>query len=311
MKPVEEAFASDTFRRVILPGIVLAIGIHPLIANWFHILDRLYGIGATPMLVAEVIFFGLVVSSAINWIYYVYEGFRLAPLTALAHHINRRRVKKLVGLRRELQALKDRTPSQQNKLYQAYEGLRDFPVRKRADGTIEYFAERPTMLGNIIAVYELYAQTRYGFDGVAYWSHLLSFASPEARKDFSDKYAFAESLVLTSFAGAFVALLYVLGLIGFAIGKLFPSLAVVTVQVGPGAALALLAFGIVVWIVFYRAALPAHREAGRTLQSVIDTGMPEFVAWLSKVRAPLDEATVEKLKKLGHYLAEPNSNNSI
>jgi hypothetical protein len=216
-----------------------------------------------------------------------------------------------MDLRRQLQAMKDRTPRQQNKLYQAYEALRDFPVRKRADGKIEYFAERPTMLGNIIAVYELYAQTRYGFDGVAYWSHLLSFASPEARKDFSDQYAFAESLVLTSFAGAFVALLYLLGLLGFAIGKLFPALAVVTVQIGPAMALALLAFGIVVWIAFYRAALPAHREAGRTLQSVIDTGMPEFVAWLSKVRAPLDDATVEKLKKLGHYLAEPNSANAI
>jgi hypothetical protein len=311
MKPVEDAFASDTFRRVILPGIVLAIGIHPLIANWVHILDRLYGIGATPMLVAEVIFFGLVVSSAINWIYYVYEGFRLAPLTALAHHINRRRVKKLMEVRRELQALKDRTPSQQNKFYQAYEGLRDFPVRKRPDGKIEYFAERPTVLGNIIAVYELYAQTRYGFDGVDYWSHLLSFASPEARKEFSDQYAFAESLVLTSFSGALVTILYVFLLIGFAIGKFFPGLAVVTVQAGPAAAVALLAFGIVVWIVFYEAALPAHREAGRTLKSVIDTSVPEFLVWLSKVRAPLDEATVEKLEKLRRYLAEPNSHNAV
>lgn len=311
MKPVEDAFASDTFRRVILPGIVLTIGIHPLIANWAHVLDKLYGIGAAPMLVGEVIFFGLVVSSAINWIYYVYEGFRLAPLTALAHFINRKRVKHLMELREQLQKMTDRTPRQQNKLYQAYEGLRDFPVRKLPNGKIEYFAERPTRLGNIIAVYELYAASRYGFDGVAYWSHLLSFSSPEARKDFGDQYAFAESLVLTSFSGALIAILYVLLAIGFAIGKFFPNLAVVTVQTGPAASLALLAFGVLVWIVFYRAALPAHREAGRTLQSVIDTGVPDFLVWLSKVRAPLDEATVEKLKKLGHYLAEPHSHNAI
>ena len=69
MEPVEEAFASDIFRRVILPGIVPAIGIHPLISIWASFLDSLCGIGATPMLVGEVVFFGLVVSSAIQWIY--------------------------------------------------------------------------------------------------------------------------------------------------------------------------------------------------------------------------------------------------
>lgn len=310
MKPIEDAFASDTFRRVILPGIVLAIGIHPLIAAWARNLDVLYGIGATPILVAEVVFFGLVVSSAIQWIYYVYEGFRLEFLTAYAGSRNRKRVEDLMALRKKLAAIKDRTASQQNKYYQAYEELRDFPVRKRDDGKIEYFAERPTRLGNIVAVYELYAKTRYGFDGVAYWSHLLSFASPESRKDFGDQYAFAESLVLTSFAGALVALLHLLVLIGFGIGKLFPQAVVASLPIAPRVSLVLLAFGVFVWIVFYEAALPAHREAGRVLQSVIDTGMPGFLAWLSKVRAPLDEDTIKQLEKLRRYLAEPSSRNA-
>ena len=311
MKPVEDAFASDTFRRVILPGIVLAVGIHPLIARCAHTLDILYGIGATPMLVAEVVFFGLVVSSAINWIYYVYEGFRLEFLTAIAGRLNERRVKNLMKVRKDLQALPSRTSSQQNNLYQAYEGLKDYPVRKRPDGTIEYFAERPTRLGNIIATYELYAKTRYGFDGVAYWAHLLSFASPEARKEFGDQYAFAESLILTSFAGGLVALLHLAILAGFAVGKVLPKLAIVTMHVGPEVSLALLAFGVFVWIVFYEAALPAHREAGTTLRSVIDTAVPGFLAWLSKVKAPLDDDTNKKLEKLRRYLAEPSSTNAI
>ena len=138
MEPVEEAFASDIFRRVILPGIVPAIGMHPLISIWASFLDSLCGIGATPMLVGEVVFFGLVVSSAIQWIYYVYEGFLLEP--RIAGHRNSKRVKKLMELRKTLDAAKNRTTPQQNQFYQVWEELRDFPV-KRKNGGVEYFAE--------------------------------------------------------------------------------------------------------------------------------------------------------------------------
>ena len=77
MKPVEDVFSSDVFRRVVLPGIVLSAGFHPCISSWNPTLSRLYGIGPTTVVVAEIIIFGLGVSSAIQWIYYVYEGFRL------------------------------------------------------------------------------------------------------------------------------------------------------------------------------------------------------------------------------------------
>src|SRR5262245_19370180 len=84
MKPVEDAFASDIFRQVVLPGVVLSVGLHPLISIWMPAVESLYGVGSMALIAAEIIVLGLAVSSGIQWIYYVYEGFRLEWLTSFA-----------------------------------------------------------------------------------------------------------------------------------------------------------------------------------------------------------------------------------
>src|SRR5258708_19041238 len=122
MKPGEEAFASETFRRVVLPGIVLAIGIHPLITTWAPLIDAVYGIGSTVLLVAEIVLFGLMVSGATQWIYYFYEGFRLKPLTALAGSANRRRLRNLIKLSAQLEVKPSRSEREENQLSEVYEG---------------------------------------------------------------------------------------------------------------------------------------------------------------------------------------------
>jgi hypothetical protein len=103
VKPFENVFSSATFRRVILPGIILAAGIHPLIMKFILVVESLYGISALGMLVSEVVLFGLAVSIATQRIFYVYEGFRLPWLTKFALHANERRVEKLIALQ-ELRA---------------------------------------------------------------------------------------------------------------------------------------------------------------------------------------------------------------
>jgi hypothetical protein len=304
MKPVEDAFASESFRRVILPGIVLAAGLHPLVSNVAPFIGSLYGLAAPILLVAEVIFFGLVVSSATQWIYYVYEGFRLQPLTILASRANQRRVRRLNELMDRLQAAESLSASQEDGRVKTYEALLDFPVRKRYDGTVEHFAERPTHLGNIIATYELYPKIGYGVDGVFYWFHLLNFASETLRRDFADQSAFAESLVLTSFSGALVAFLHALVLIGFAVGLWSHRLAFVVLHTTPRASFSLMAFGVAVWALFYAAAIPAYREVGTLFRSAVDVAMPSFVEWLQKVNAPLSEATVQSAQKIRDHLRD-------
>src|SRR5262245_28871543 len=107
MKPLEDVFASDIFRRVVLPGIVLSAGIHPLISPWIPSLTNLYGIGPTALIVVEIIALGLGLSSAIQWIYYVYEGFRVEWVTSIARQINRTRVERGRQRRQNIQAGRD------------------------------------------------------------------------------------------------------------------------------------------------------------------------------------------------------------
>jgi len=311
MKPIEEAFASDSFRRVILPGIVLAIGIHPLISTWEVVIESIYGIGPTVLLVAEVVLCGLLISSATQWIYYVYEGFRLSSLTALARQANERKLRFLTARFAALDAKATRSNDEENEFSTAYEGLLDFPVRALPNGAVERYCERPTRLGNIIAVYELYAQTRYGFDGVFYWYHLLSFGPEQSRKDWAEQMSFGESLVLTSFAGVLVCVLHLLVLAGFGIGALSKHLVFLSLRTGPIASFLLFLVGVAIWWLFYLAALPAHRDAGKILQSAIDIAIPSFSEWVNKVRAPLEKPVADRVQQLNRYIAEPETGNKL
>ena len=112
---------------------------------------------------------------------------------------------------------------------------------------------------------------------------------------------------MTSFSGALVALLHAVVLIGFVMGKWSPRTVLVALQIGPKASTSLLVFGIAVWLLFYMAALPAHRDAGSAFLGIVDTVMPTFVKWLSQVQAPLGGVATTQLEKLTKYLKEPES----
>jgi hypothetical protein len=304
MKIVEDAFSSDIFRQVLLPGIVLSIGIHPVISEILTpLVHKVYGVGPTTLILGEIIVFGLVISSTIQFIYYVYEGFQLQWLTMPAGALNRWRLRRQKQRVRDIQGDRDfdhLSASEQSKVTKIYDYLYNFPLVKQPDGSFDYWAERPTRLGNIIALYELYADSRYGVDGVDFWHHFLTLAPEASRKSFDEKYAFAESTVLTSFAGAMVAAIQVLVLIGLEIGKLFPSLVVVHLTTGFKTSLWLLLFGVAVWLLFYAASLPAHREAGAALRAIIDSVFPAFVEWAESMS--FSETTISNIQKLQNYL---------
>src|SRR5262249_52089143 len=273
MKPVEDVFSSDVFRRIVLPGIVLSAGLHPFISPWVPTVTRLYGIGATSIIVAEIVVFGLGLSSALQSIYYVYEGFRFEWVTSLAGRINRTRLEQYQEQLNEIQGGRDfdaLNRSEQSELMRKYEFLLDFPLALEKDGSARHFAERPTRLGNIIATYELYAESRYGIDGTYFWYHFLSLAPDAHRKSFEDSYSFAESLLLASFAGAVVAVIHMIALVGFAAGARNPSLVFFHVSSGPSQSGWLAFFGLIVWLGFYQASLPAHRDAGAVFRAIVD-----------------------------------------
>ena len=305
MKPVEDVFSSDVFRRVVLPGIVLSAGFHPFISGWIPTFTRLYGIGPTAVILAEIIIFGLGISSATQWIYYVYEGFRLEWATSLAARINRKRVERYQKQSRQIQAEREfdaLNPSEQSRVTRIYEYLLDFPLAVGNNGSVQHFAERPTRLGNIIATYEMYAQSRYGIDGTYFWYHFLNLATDASRKAFEDAYSFAESLVLASFAGAIVAVLHSIALLGFAVGALDQSLAFFHISSRPSISGSLALFGALVWLGFYQASLPAHRDAGAIFRAIVDAVVPKFIDWAAALHVPPADHTIKKVEVLNEYL---------
>jgi hypothetical protein len=135
---------------------------------------------------------------------------------------------------------------------------------------------------------------------VFYWRHLLNLASDSSRKDFEDQYAFCENLVLTSFSGAVVAVLHVAVLIGFALGRYVEP--VVLLPFGPTPSVWLVLLGCVVGYLFYRAALPAHRDASASFRAIVDAVVDKFVQWTRSAEVPLPKADRERIDKLTEYL---------
>lgn len=298
MKPIEEAFASRGFRRVILPGIVLTVGLHPLLRKLIATAMSEYGITeAAVVLVVEIVFWGLVVSSATDRIYYIYEGFTLSWLTGRNKSRLERKLKSLVErfetLRKASQQRK-LTPAESDQFALTYEELGQFPLERDDAGVPRWYVDRSTQLGNVIATYELYARTRYGVDGVFFWYHLLNLAPTSARSEFDEQYGFAESLVLTSFSGVVLLGIHLLLLLGWSVSSLCTPCAIATAPTPLLTSLVLAAFGLMVFVVFYELAVPAHREAAKMIRAIVDAAMPQFVTWAKTATLPLpsDDATL-------------------
>jgi hypothetical protein len=112
-------------------------------------------------------------------------------------------------------------------------------------------------------------------------------APSDAQKEFNEKYAFAESLLLTSFAGLIVAVVHAIVLAGFTIGALKPDWVLIRFAINFATSLIIAIVGALVWWGFYKASLLAHKDAGAIFRSLVDLAMPAFVAWSTKMKAPV------------------------
>lgn len=307
MKPIEEAFNSNAFRRVVLPGIVMTIGVHPVLAGVFDRWIKLYGFSESLVVLgAEIIFWGLLLSSTTNWVYYVYEGFQLLWLTAMPRRWNERRLaalnKAYNGFVAE-RAKRTLSPREEEEASLVYEKLLDYPLQWLSDevSAPKRYVDRSTLLGNIITCYELYPKTRYRIDGVYYWHHLLALAPDNVRAEFNEKYAFAESLVLTSFAGGTAAAFNGVVMLGLAIGTL-SGVVVAEVPVGGSQAAALTTFGLSIFVIFYLLAISAHREVAAIFRSVVDLSIGKLERWSKNVAAPLSPEAEKRIDTVKRYL---------
>ena len=175
-------------RRVILPGIVLAAGVHPLVSTLAPTINSLYGVGASVSLIAEVIFFGLIASSATQWIYYVYEGFRLQSLTTLARNTNERRVRQLDELMNEPPAEEASSSTARVSQHSLRGTCRIFLFANAAMKPRNTLPERfRRALATSSPPTSFTRKRGTASTSIFYWFNLLNFASDTSRKEFADQ----------------------------------------------------------------------------------------------------------------------------
>jgi hypothetical protein len=297
--------SSDLLRRVILPGAVAVVYLHPYLNDFAASASRFYGVTALVVLTAEAVLFGLLVSSAKLTIFYIYEGFRLSRLTAPAKWVNTRRKdrtrKKVAALYKKYGKYEDFPESEKNRASKLYGFLSNFPVKRNLEGKATFAVENSTLLGNIIAGYESYPKTRYGIDSLFFWFHILIFAPEAARKEYEDKVAFAESLVLTSATGAIVAFCALCALFGRAVGAWTGKYLIHVRQPATTDWLGLVG-GLLVCFVFYNLALPAHRRVASSFRAVTDLAMPKLLRWIKTFEAPVPPEITTKADSMVSYL---------
>jgi hypothetical protein len=306
MKEASEFLQGGDLRRIFLPGAVVVLYIHPYLRSWLLPLStRYFDLEAGLVLLAEALLFGLLISSAMLPIFYLYEGHQSAWLTWPASRFNRWKKQRIRSKLKSLYAGRkydDFTDFEKTRANRLYARLRDFPV-ERKNGRPEFVVDRPTRLGNIIASYEHYPRTRYGIDGLTFWSHLLVLAPEPAREGYEEAVAFADSMVLTSASGAMVAVAALCALCSRAVGVLSPSAAaLLRVSTPPIVDWLGLAGGLAVWLSFYQLALPAHRKVRRAFQALTDLAVPTFVAWVMSVDIPLRTDVAAKADEVSAYL---------
>jgi hypothetical protein len=300
-----QGFDAGQIRRLFLGGLVAAAGLHPYIANVEAGLMRLYGLQGGVLLLIEVICFGLLLTSALRPIFFVYEGFRLRWLTWPARKWNEWRVSQAwtklhrlfgTGTREQLSS------RAQRKVDKIWSFLVDFPLSRDPGSD----ALEATRLGNIIASYELYPESRYGVEAVAFWFHLVFLAPEAGRKDFEQKEAYAESILLASAAGAGVTFVAAVVKIGLWLGAMWPALALLRSPVEGQVIFWTFSFGIASFITFYWLSWQAHRDLGDSFRALVDLTMPKFNEWTAQATIPPPASLEQRAKMIAEYLTSLN-----
>lgn len=292
-------FSGAQLRRLLMPGLIAAIGLHayqPLaIVTDF---TKSLSVDQNVLFLIEVTLFGFLLSSASKLIFYVYEGFRLPWLTWPSKFYITRKLERLQDRLGELY----KEGKQGNKEAEGIESyLSDFPYSSHGTD-FSFEAERPTRLGNIIASYELYPENVYGVDAVFFWNHLTFLAPKEVRDDVDDKSTLAESVLLSSGAGATVAIVAALVFLYNAIKTSYLKGTLSLPPEGKTLALHTFLFGAACAIVLYRLSFPAFRAYRDSFRAMVDLAMPEFKVWLGKAPVTTPTGLREEAEKVALYL---------
>ncbi len=295
-----EGFSASQLRRAFLPGLIAAIGLHAYLpATVATSLGRPFELNANVIFLIEVVLYGFLITSSATPIFYLYEGFSAAWLTRPARVWHEWKVARCQAT---LKHLYDHNAQESERARQIRSYLTDFPV-KADDGGYTYEVERPTRIGNLIATFELYPERVYGVDGVYFWYHLTFLAPKESRDDVDEKTSSAESILLSSGAGAGVALIALSEIAGRALGRAFPVLALFPSLVSLRVAWESFALGAGAFMIFYRLSWSAYRALRDSFRTMVDLAMPTFQEWIEQAPTALPVDLAKKAETVTEYMS--------
>jgi len=307
MNDLANAFGSAVFFRMLLPGLILTIGIHPFIASWRGLpsLRGVYPGGQSGVFFAEVVGFGLVAYAATTPVYQCAQGLILSWMTRPARWLNER---KFDAVYSEFEGLYDGKEYRQvpaaaaDRMQRLYVYLSDYPIEHDEDGIPRFAVRHATTVGNISATYERYPDSRYGVNGEAYWEHLLLFMSDEAVKELDSNQAVAMGTLLACTAGWLTLVIATVSAVAMLFGDAFPSLTVGALPVDNVTLAALAVYGGLSACLFNYLACVAHRQYGRLYRACVDVHIKEFAAWLAAHDAPLSPSCTARAEEMRGYL---------
>jgi hypothetical protein len=271
--------------RLLIPGFLLTAGLHPVLATIRDLAG--WTISTEYTVVLGTIVLGWSVVSLDQRIYMLYEGRRWPKWLSkpLLDHEQRRLNRVLTRENNEYELAQKQTKPHANLHYQSYleawTELRKFPV----DGDGNRVALYPTRLGNLIAAYESYPDTRYGIDAIFYWYRLWLLLDKDLREDLDSRQAMADSAlyasaVLSLSAVAWLVCAVVLQAASWLpryleLGRFEHGLTVFRTSLGhhlPGAVPALVISALLVTLarLAYKMSLFPQAQYGETFKSVFD-----------------------------------------
>jgi len=275
---------SPLLMRTLLPGVAATAVIYPClridVVFSSEKIENLYrpAIGISLL----ILLLGLLLSFVSNDIYRIYEGRIFWPqkiFDALLH-LQQARVKML---RNAAAKAEDEKPLKYREFWYL---LRRYPTDENGDPC----ASHPTLLGNIIAAYEGYPLSRYGMDGVFYWTRIWLQMEREKKDEIESVWCVADGLVTLSAVGYGGALFWLTIGIARALGLAI----VLNVPYHPF----LITTGLLtLGYLFYRLSLPCTRANGEVFKAVFDLYRNQLM-----VMAEIGPVETERWRGVWSYL---------
>ena len=307
MDKLSDAFASALFFRIVLPGLVFAIGVHPFLRALLYTqsVSSVYPADGTALFIVEVVCFGLIAYAATSSVYYIATGATFPWLTKLSKLTNETRFNGALARYKALYAnnqYKDMSEVQKEKVKKLSRYLRDFPILPNKDSIPDHVFQKPTRLGNIIATYEMYSNTRYRISSGDFWYHFLYCMPAEIRKELNSIEATAQGMVLSAAAGWLILVILICAWVGRALYGIQSFVVIGKSPVSDTLLLYLTVYATVVILVFNALARVSHRDYGKNFCAAFDTNSQRFIEWLREHHAPVSSTVAQKGEIINLYL---------